>query len=205
MVKVARRADHAEDTRTALLDAAERRFAEQGFAVATIDEIADDARVTKGAVYHHFGGKTALFRAVVERLYESVVTALTDTGVDAQARGDADLWDLVCASYQARLDHVAAHPAFSRIVDEDAIAVLGHDTMTEIVQPTISSALIPTLQEAIDTGLIKSVPADALAKLLGALITTAGREIAAAQDKERARLELGETLDAFLQGLRLYR
>lgn len=98
---------------------------------------------------------------------------------------------------------MSAHPAFSRIVDQDAIAVLGHDTMTEIVQPAISPALIPVLQEAIDAALIKPVPADTLAKLLGALITTPGREVAAAQDKERVRLEFGATLDAFLQGLRL--
>ncbi len=199
---MARRSDHAEDTRTAVLDAAERRFAEHGFASATIDEIADDARVTKGAVYHHFSGKTELFRAVVERLYDGILTDLADTGVDARASGDNDLWDLVCTSYQARLDYVAAHPTFGRIVDQDAVAVLGHDTMNTIVQPTISSALIPALKQAIDTGLIRPVQAEPLATLLSALITTAGREIAAAKDQQLAHLEFGETLDAFLRGLR---
>ena len=73
MIKVARRTEHAEDTRVAMLDAAERLFTDPGFAVATLDEVAEQARVTKGAVYHHFGGKLALFRAVVERLFQRLV------------------------------------------------------------------------------------------------------------------------------------
>lgn len=38
------------------------------------------------------------FVPVVERLYEGVVAVLADAGADAQARGDGELWGLVCAS-----------------------------------------------------------------------------------------------------------
>src|ERR1700755_2501211 len=75
------RSQHAEATRRAVLDAARSLFGRQGYAQTSVDEIADAARVTKGAVYHHFTGKEALFRAVyaeVEAEAQSRVMAAGD-------------------------------------------------------------------------------------------------------------------------------
>ena len=202
MVKGARRADHAEDTRIAVLDAAEGLFARSGFAAATLDDVASHARVTKGAVYHHFDSKHALFRAVVDRLFQRLVDDLAKSGIDRHLKAAGDLWDAVCAAYQVRLDLVCTDEAFRRIVDQDAISVLGHDTLTEIAQSTANAALVPVLEEAIRMGLIEPMPADTVAKLMGSLVAAAGREIAAAEDSNRARLEVGQTLDTFFQGLR---
>ena len=58
------RSQHVEATRRAVLDAARSLFGRKGYAQTSVDEIAAAARVTKGAVYHHFAGKEALFRAV---------------------------------------------------------------------------------------------------------------------------------------------
>src|SRR6202020_2755460 len=69
------RSQHAEATRRAVLDAARSLFGRQGYAQTSVDEIADAARVTKGAVYHHFANKEALFRAVY-----------AEVEADAQAR-----------------------------------------------------------------------------------------------------------------------
>jgi AcrR family transcriptional regulator len=69
------RTQHAEATRRAVLDAARSLFGRQGYAQTSVDQIAAAARVTKGAVYHHFSGKEALCRAV----YDEVET-------EAQAR-----------------------------------------------------------------------------------------------------------------------
>lgn len=57
------RSQHAEATRRAVLAAARSLFGRKGYAQTSLDEIADAARVIKGAVYHHFVGKEALFRA----------------------------------------------------------------------------------------------------------------------------------------------
>ncbi len=54
-------------TRTALLDAAAKVFADKGFAAATLDAIAESAGFTRGAVHHHFGSKEELFLAVIAR------------------------------------------------------------------------------------------------------------------------------------------
>ena len=61
------RSQHVEATRRAVLAAARTSFGRKGYAQTSVDEIAAAARVTKGAVYHHFAGKEALFRAVADR------------------------------------------------------------------------------------------------------------------------------------------
>src|SRR5258705_9381901 len=62
------RQEHAEVTRNAVIAAARRLFAERGYAAVLLDEIAAAARVTKGAIYHHFANKRDLFRTVYEEL-----------------------------------------------------------------------------------------------------------------------------------------
>ena len=58
-----RREEYAETTRTAIVEAAIAQFTADGFARSSIDAVAESARVTKGAVYHHFKDKADLFEA----------------------------------------------------------------------------------------------------------------------------------------------
>src|SRR2546429_4647260 len=60
-----RREEYSEATKRALLDAATSLFATRGFRETSLDEVAERCRVTKGAVYHHFSSKQALFEAVL--------------------------------------------------------------------------------------------------------------------------------------------
>ncbi|HEY1715578.1 MAG TPA: helix-turn-helix domain-containing protein [Solirubrobacteraceae bacterium] len=69
------RSQHVEATRRAVLAAARAAFGTKGYAQTSVDEIAAAARVTKGAVYHHFSGKEALFRAVWAEVEAAVLTA----------------------------------------------------------------------------------------------------------------------------------
>jgi len=70
--------DHAAQTRAALLDAALAVFAERGFAAAQLEDIARRAQVTRGALYHHFDGKPALFRAVLGERWDTVMAPASD-------------------------------------------------------------------------------------------------------------------------------
>lgn len=58
--------EDAELTRQAILDAALQVMSRRGFAATKLDEVAKAARVTRGAIYHHFGGKRELFTALIE-------------------------------------------------------------------------------------------------------------------------------------------
>ena len=67
-----------EHTRTMLLDAAEQIFARKGFSAAALEEIAEAAGYTRGAIYAHFGGKEELFLAVIERHRQRFLDGFAD-------------------------------------------------------------------------------------------------------------------------------
>jgi AcrR family transcriptional regulator len=84
-------------TRAALLDAAARVYARRGFDAATLDEVAEEAGFTKGAVYDHFGSKENLLIALLdEHLAVEVAeqVALFDPSLDVSVRprAGADRW-----------------------------------------------------------------------------------------------------------------
>jgi AcrR family transcriptional regulator len=66
-----RRGEYTEATRRALLDAAAELFTERGFVQTSLDDVAAVARVTKGAIYHHFASKPGLFEALFDELEHS--------------------------------------------------------------------------------------------------------------------------------------
>ena len=68
MAVMTKKAEQSEATRRALLKVARRLFAKRGYAGTPIEEIVRGARVTRGALYHHFEGKQDLFRAVFEEM-----------------------------------------------------------------------------------------------------------------------------------------
>ena len=68
MHRAGRRAAYSASTKRALVEVAEQLFTEHGYANTSLDSIVAGAQVTKGALYHHFSGKQALFEAVFERV-----------------------------------------------------------------------------------------------------------------------------------------
>ena len=68
--------ERAEATKTALLDAARGLFVEKGYAETSTPEIVEVAKVSRGALYHHFDDKRDLFRAVVEREAQAVAAEI---------------------------------------------------------------------------------------------------------------------------------
>ncbi|WP_067900057.1 TetR/AcrR family transcriptional regulator [Nocardia vaccinii] len=67
-----------EHTRTVLLDAAEEVFAKQGFGGAALEDIAEAAGYTRGAIYSHFGTKEELFLVVIERYMQQFLDSFAD-------------------------------------------------------------------------------------------------------------------------------
>ncbi|UWF77950.1 MULTISPECIES: TetR/AcrR family transcriptional regulator [Microbacterium] len=110
-------ADAAETARR-VLDAALHRFAADGFAGASMDDIAADAAVTRGAVYHHYGSKAGLLAAVVAQLQQSVADAVV------AAAGDAPPAAALRLGSHAFLDAITADGR-ARVLLVDAPAVLG--------------------------------------------------------------------------------
>lgn len=83
-----------EHTRTLLLDAAEELFARKGFSGAALEDIADAAGYTRGAIYAHFGGKEELFLALIERHRQRFLDGFADVISSFHRLDELDLDEL---------------------------------------------------------------------------------------------------------------
>jgi AcrR family transcriptional regulator len=100
-----------------ILDAAMRVFRRHGFRRSSIEQAAEEAGLTRQALYHHFPSKEALFRAVIERLYAQALAAEA-AAAKAAEQTDCDLTDVIIAEIGARLGALLAELAGSPHVEE---------------------------------------------------------------------------------------
>jgi AcrR family transcriptional regulator len=190
-----RKEEQAEATRAALIGVARALFAERGYAGTSIEDIAAGARVTKGALYHHFKDKKAVFEAVfvqIEREIDARVVARSERPGDAFER----LRDACHAYLDACLD-----PDVRQIVVLDAPSVLTWDRYCEIDQDYAIRAITEALERVRAAGFTFTEPLDSLAYLVVGTLTMGGRVIARASDKRGARADVGATLDRVLGGV----
>jgi AcrR family transcriptional regulator len=192
-----RRAQQSEATRAALLTAARELFTDPGYASVATEEIVQRAGVTRGALYHHFADKRDLFRAVFEQLEQEIAERVATAGLT-----QSDPWQQQLAAAQAFLDS-CLDPAVQRIALVDAPSVLGLETWREIESAYGLALVRAGIESGIEAGLIERQPVEPLAHLiLGALIE-AGLMIAHADDLQKARAEVGASVERLLTGLRI--
>jgi len=98
-------------TRSLLLDAAEQVFAEKGFTAATLDDIAQAAGYTKGAIYKHFAAKEELFLAVSDRYWRRYFDNFAEVMTNARQVGARELDDIAERWRQLSRDRGAEHAA----------------------------------------------------------------------------------------------
>jgi AcrR family transcriptional regulator len=191
-----KKAQQGETTRRALLDAARTLFGERGYAATSLDEVVQAAKVTKGALYHHYRGKQELFAAV----YEQVKRELSERA--ATAFLEPDPWEDLCAGCQTMLD---AHldPTVQRIVLHDAQAVLDADTIHRLDARYGAVVLRGSLRRSIRAGIIRPLPLKTLALMLTGAILEGCMAIGDSDDPPKARVDAGNVLTALLEGLRV--
>ena len=196
--KQARRtqAERTESTVTALVDAARELFANDGYAATSLDAVAAKARVTKGAVYHHFQGKQQLFEAVFAREVERLCTALPT--VYASKR---DPWDAFGACCRAFLEE-CLEPGLQRIMLLDALAAIGWQGVRRMEAPMMELMEI-AITRAVDAGRIAPRPAAPLAVFLYGALCETSMTVARADDKKAAHRRALNELSHVLSGLRI--
>lgn len=189
-------AERTEATTSALVDAARELFARDGYAATSLDAVAAKARVTKGAVYHHFQGKQQLFEAVFVR----EVGRLSDT-MTAVYAGKRDPWDAFEACCRAFLDE-CLEPGLQRIMLLDAVAATGWEGVRRMEAPMLEMMEI-AIARAAEAGRIEQRPPGPLAVFLyGALCETA-MSVARADNPKSAQRKAVSELSRVLDGLRL--
>lgn len=190
---------HAELTRTAVLDAARTLFVAKGFEATSVDEIAQASHSSKGAVYHHFRDKQAIF-AEVFRLSQADVMQAVLPGVLESMPGDASPWEQALLAISAVLRcYVDNHDA--RVLLRESASALGWDRKQIVDEELALPLLRAVLGELIEAGEIEAVPVGVTAELLYALLSKTGPIIAAAADPAHAVSEIEPVLFALLNGL----
>lgn len=183
-------------TREALKAAARRLWARRGFADVGTPEIAREAGVTRGAMYHQFADKGALFVAVLEDVEQRVMAelgeAVAGAGVTSPAaaiRVALDSWLTVCADPEVR-----------QIVLLDGPSVLGWQRFRELTQHYSLGMTEQLLAAAVEAGELPAQPLRPLAHVLIGALDEGAMVIANATDQERARREVREVLLRLLDG-----
>ncbi len=133
----------AEMTRARILAAAKAEFARLGLGGARVDEIAEKAQANKRMIYHYFGSKEGLFKAVLEDAWLDIRTA--EQGLSLQ---DLPPREALVALVTFTWNYYLEHPEFIRLVNSENLHEARHITGS------------PRLQEA--TGKLNEMVGDIL-------------------------------------------
>lgn len=191
-----RREEYTEATRRALLDAARGAFASVGFKDAGIEHISRAARVTRGAFYHHFEDKRALFDAVVTELQAQAAKR-----IEVVARSKTEVWDRLEAGIDAYLD-VCLEPDYARIVVQEGPVVLGPARSREIEEANSTALLAATIGALLKRGELASGDVTLTTQMIDALICRLALLLPEASDADETRAEGRAIIDRFLSTLR---
>src|SRR5579872_7086173 len=194
---MATQADRREKTRTAIVKAAKRIFGERGFAATTMDDIAAGARVAKGAVYHHFPAKEAVFEAVFEQVSLELVSEL-----DRISRAETDPLAAMATGTESYFSACSKGPT-GQIILRDGPAVLGWERWREIDARHFGGKFPRALTAAMDAGLIARQPIEPLARLLLGAVTEAAVACSTGPDIGKTGAEYARAFRSMLDALRV--
>jgi AcrR family transcriptional regulator len=190
-------ADRSAATRDALVAAARPLFAAHGFAGVSTDAIVAAAGVTRGALYHQFADKTALFEAVLAAVEADIARRLAD---EAAAAGISDPVEALRHAVRTWLD-ICVEPEIHRIALIDGPSVLGWTHWREVCQRHVLGLVRALVTHGIELGRIRPQPVMPLAHVLMGAGDEAALYVAETADRTRARAEMIQVLDQFIQVL----
>jgi AcrR family transcriptional regulator len=183
-----RRLDYSESTRSALVDSAIELFTKGGYAGTSLDEVARRARVTKGALYHHFSGKQALFEAAFEKVESRVFGRLEEI-----MRGPEPPWERALRGVREFISH-CLDPAYQRIAVHEAPVVMGWERWREAEDRASFGLIRAGVEDLIAAGEVDPVPVEITSRLLFGALSAAATEIAGSADPQR----VGEQVEAVI-------
>lgn len=193
---MAKQTERSETTRKAIVTAARELFGGQGFHATTMEGIAEAIGMAKGAVYHHFKTKEAIFEAVFEEASQDLARQ-----VRTAIRDEADALTAMTIGTHAYFE-ACAEPSLAQIILRDGPAVLGWERWREIDERYFGRSIPEALKRAMESGLIARQPLEPLARLLIGAITEAAAACAASDDPGAVGPQHARAMQALLEGLR---
>lgn len=193
-----RREQYSQATRAAILDAATRRFAELGYAGTALEDVAADIQATRGAVYHHFTSKKALFEAVFDQL-ETEVVARSSAAADAAP----DPWQAAFAALDTFLED-CCDPVYGTVVWQEAPLALGWHRWRECEEKYAYGLIERLVGALMDNGILERQPLEPATRITFSMLGAAGLALAEASevDKPRVKAEYATLIGRLMYGLR---
>ncbi|MES2741446.1 MAG: TetR/AcrR family transcriptional regulator [Pseudomonadota bacterium] len=182
-------------TRSKLITAGRRAFASKGYADTVMEDLTADAELTRGALYHHFGGKKGLLEAVIAQLDEEASARLRSIVEHAGTP-----WEGFVEESVAWIE-LALDPEFRRICLVDGPSVLGEPSRW----PSQSVCLADTrksIELLLEQGVMAQVDPEATAYLINGAALNASMWIAGASDPKAASAKAVASFRTLLAGLR---
>lgn len=191
-----RRQQYSASTKRALVDVATELFTEQGYASTSLDAIVAGARVTKGALYHHFSGKQALFEAVFVK-----VEADASARIGRAIRKTDDPWEKATLGLREFLE-VVQQPEYSRIVVQEGPVVLGYERYREQEERSTFGIVQEIVSSVLETYDLEPSMVETFSRVFFGAMSAAGAAVSSAQDTRRASAEVEAAIAFILEGLR---
>jgi AcrR family transcriptional regulator len=195
---VSRRQQYSASTRKALVKAAESLFSLRGYAATSLDAIVSEAKVTKGALYHHFSGKQGIFEAVLEDVEDQAARQ-----IQKAIKGVTDPSEKALAGLREFL-RIVQQPTYSRVVVQEGPAVLGRERHREqedrstfgIVQGLVRD-LLGDDELALDEDMLQTI-----ARIFFGALSAAGETVVGSADPAAASVRVESAMGLFLAGIR---
>ena len=194
-----RRQQYSASTKRALVDVAEELFTESGYAATSLDTIVAGADVTKGALYHHFSGKQALFEAVFERVEDDAARA-----IQKALKGHRDPWEKAVAGLRAFLG-VVQEARYRRIVIQEGPSVLGYERYREQEERSTFANVLEIVRSVLSAGEwhLDDDLQQTFARIFFGAMSSAGESVSSAPDPIRAAANVETAISFILEGFRV--
>jgi AcrR family transcriptional regulator len=195
---VSRRQQYSASTKRALIDVGTKLFTEQGYAATSLDAIVGGARVTKGALYHHFSGKQAVFEAVFEKIEQD-----SSKRIRKALKGSRDPWEKAMIGLRAFLE-IVQDPGYQRVVIQEGPAILGYERFREQEERS-SYGLVQDMVKDVLEASTYELSADMLetfSRIFFGAMSAAGESVSTAADPKVAVAQVETAIAFILAGLR---
>ncbi len=193
---VSRRQQYSASTKRALVDVAEELFTDNGYAATSLDSIVAGARVTKGALYHHFSGKQALFEAVFERVEGDASRA-----IQKALKGHQDPWEKATAGLHAFLE-VVQEARYRRVVIQEGPSVLGYERYREQEERSTFANVVDIVRSVLAAGKweLDEALLQTFARIFFGAMSSAGESVSGAEDPLVAAANVETAIGFILSG-----
>jgi AcrR family transcriptional regulator len=192
---MATQVERREATRAAILSAAHELFSTRGYAQTAVSDILEAARISRGAMYHHFAAKEDVFAAVFVRTSDEAIRRAT-ARIPSSA---TPLESLVagCLGWLRAVDD----PEIRQVLLVDGPTALGWERARALEETSSLGVVRASIAASVRSGEMTVPSVDLAARLINAMLTEAALHLSQGKRHRSHRRQVAVTVTAMIEGL----